>query len=426
MITIAPIPRALVAADDDAAARISAPNYDEFQDDREVWERIQASPESILRVTMAHADAPTADAMLVADSPESLRLAAANMARVRASPRAREVRDVLFVYQIDGPARPGVRQIGLGGLARTDEVRSERSPRAPIIRNEGIREPKARGRARLIEATAAIIGCVNNAVPDLDGSFAGLLEGVADARAADLACTAEDGYAHRIWLVTDAALRAALARALAAQPEAYVADGNHRSAAAAMLGHEHFLAVFFPLGRMAILPYNRLLEGVDARALDDAALRRRFAVESVPDSVGGYQPEAGAESGPAAASGPPAIGLYTRDGGWRRLTPHPADRDASDAAGSLAHALAQRLLFAGVLGIGDERDERIRYVGANRDAAWLAAQVDAGRAQAAVTLPPVTTEQFAAVCRQGAMMPPKSTWFSPKIRSGLVMALIGR
>ena len=86
--------------------------------------------------------------------------------------------------------------------------------------------------------------------------------------------------------------------------------------------------------------------------------------------------------------------------------------------------MAQRGLFAAVLGIADERDERIRYVGANRDAGWLADRVDAGEAALAVTLPPVTMQEFAEVCREGGMMPPKSTWFVPKVRSGLVIALL--
>jgi uncharacterized protein (DUF1015 family) len=425
VIGIVPISRALVPVDHDSAARISAPNYDEFQSDGEIWEHIRAGPESILRVTMAHCDAPALDAIGVADSPEALRRAAANMLRVRASARTRELRDLLYVYQIDGPARPGVRQIGLGGLARTDQIRTDRAPNAPIIRNEGIREPKARGRAALIEATDAIVGVVNHAVPDDDGTFAGLLEGVAGARAADLTCRAEDGFVHSVWLIEERDVQDRLTRALARQPEAYVADGNHRSAAAAMLGREHFLAVFFPMERMSIRPYNRLLDGIDPGALDEDVLGRSFAVAAL-DAPGGYQPGEGAASGDGEAppGGSMHMGLYDREAGWRRLTPHPGTYDPADAARAVAHAVAQRLLFAGVLGIEDERDERIRYVGANRDASWLAGEVDAGRAQAALTLPPVTIEEFAAVCRQGAMMPPKSTWFSPKIRSGLVMALL--
>jgi uncharacterized protein (DUF1015 family) len=84
----------------------------------------------------------------------------------------------------------------------------------------------------------------------------------------------------------------------------------------------------------------------------------------------------------------------------------------------------QRLLFDAILGIADARDERITYVGANRDERWLQGEVDAGRHDLAVTLPPVTMTQFVRICRDNQLMPPKSTWFIPKIRIGLVMALL--
>lgn len=430
MITLRPVPRVLVPADSRAAARISAPNYDEFQSDEEVREVLLRRPDAVLRVTMAHCDVARGEDIDPADSDVSLARAAVNMAALRASADVEARADVVFVYEIAGSPRPGVRQIGLGGFARTDEIRTGRNPAGPIIRNEGIREAKARGRARLIEATGAIIGMVNNAVPDADGRMAGALDAYADAHPADLACEAEDGFVHRVWFVEPGAERRRLIDLLEREPEAYVADGNHRSAAAAMLGREHFLAVFFPLGRMGIRPYNRLVSGVDENVVGDDRLAGTFTVSRARDARP-VQPEAArgpAGTGPAASGTAPPIGLYTRAGGWRTVTPvgmpAAAAAAATPAASRIPHAVAQRLLIDAVLGIADDRDERIRYVGANRDAAWLAAEVDAGRADVAVTLPPVTMEEFAAVCREGGMMPPKSTWFVPKVRSGLVMALV--
>ena len=191
-----------------------------------------------------------------------------------------------------------------------------------------------------------------------------------------------------------------------------MADGNHRSAAAAMLGHESFLAVFFPADRMAISPYNRLvrLPGEHDGTAVDAALERSFDVSPAGDEP--LQPHA-----------THVIGVYTADGGWRRAVPRAGVYDEADAAASIDHDIVQRTLFAD-LGIPDAADERLTFVGANRDAAWLAAEVDGGRADLAVTLPAVTMDQFVAVCRQRRMMPPKSTWFEPKIRSGLVMAYL--
>jgi uncharacterized protein (DUF1015 family) len=117
------------------------------------------------------------------------------------------------------------------------------------------------------------------------------------------------------------------------------------------------------------------------------------------------------------------IGLY--DGArWLRLRPKPGTFDPKDAAQDIDADICQRRLFADVLGVMDARDDRLTFVGANRDAAWLQAEVDAGRQRLAVTLPAVTMRQFIDVCLQGKLMPPKSTWFIPKIRSGLVMALL--
>lgn len=412
MLTIRPIRHALVPVDSAAARRVSALNYDEFQGDREIWEAIRDAPDSVLNVTMAHCAVASPDRILRGDSDESLARARRNFDRLRASPLTHEVRRALYIYEIVDPQRPGVRQIGLGGLARTAQIRTETAPNGPIIRNEGVRPPKARGRARLIEATGAIIGTVNNAVPDASGAFAAALERHADGRAADFEVAGRLGTTHRIWLVAEPGAVTRLQRLLADEPEAYVADGNHRSAAAAMLGHESFLAVFFPAGRMGISPYNRLarLPG-DGGASVESALARSFDV--APSGGGPLQPKE-----------THVIGVYTADGGWRRASPRAGVYDEADAAASIDHDIVQRTLFAD-LGIPDAADERLTFVGANKDAAWLAAEVDGGRADLAVTLPAVTMDQFVAVCRQRRMMPPKSTWFEPKIRSGLVMALLG-
>ena len=414
MVTIRPIRRALAPVDSDAARRVSALNYDEFQGDLEIWEAIRAAPDSVLGVTMAHCAVASPDRIMDGDSEASLRRARRNFDRLRDSPLTRELSRVLYIYEIVDPTRTGVRQIGLGGLARTAEIRTDKTPRGPIIRNEGVRPPKARGRARLIEATRAIIGTVNNAVPDESGGFARTLERRADEAAPDFEVEGAGGTTHRIWLVREPGAVARLQRLLADEPEAYVADGNHRSAAAAMLGHESFLAVFFPADRMGIAPYNRLvrLPGHDAGAVQaavDAALRRSF--EMAP-AAGPVQPRRVHE-----------IGIYTAEDGWRLATPREAVLRDEDASASIDHDIVQRTLFVD-LGIRDAGDERLTFVGANRDAAWLAAEVDGGRAQFAVTLPAVTMSQFVAVCRQRRMMPPKSTWFEPKIRSGLVMALL--
>jgi len=409
--TIDPIPRALVPVDSAAADALGAPNYDEFQSDREVWELIQAKPATVLRATMPHCDAPTLEQIGEDDSEEALAHARQVMAQIIADARTREVRDLLWAYELTSSERPQIRQIGLGGMARTAEIRTPQNPQGTIIRNEGIREPKARGRARLTEATRADMGTVNLAVDDASGALQAALIAHADATSPSFETTDEGGSRHRVWLVQDAATRGRLRDLLMREPRAYVADGNHRSAAAAMLGYEHFLTVFFPAASMTIAPYNRLMEN-EVAALGDVQgqLGKSFDVQRL--SRDPYQPERTHE-----------IGFY--DGTmWWKLEPRAGTFDPADAAQDIDADIVQRKLFADVFGISDARDDRLTFVGANHDERWLQSEVDAGRFRYAVTLPAVTMRQFIDVCLQDRLMPPKSTWFVPKIRSGLVMALL--
>ncbi|HSA56777.1 MAG TPA: DUF1015 family protein [Gemmatimonadaceae bacterium] len=411
MIAIDPVAHALVPVDSAAADDLGAPNYDEFQSDREVWELLQKRPHSVLRATMPHCDVPTADAIGEDGSGESLEHARRVMREIIADPRTREVRNLLWVYEIIRPGHEDRPQIGLGGMARTGQIRTPENPKGTIIRNEGIREAKARGRARLTEATRADMGTVNLAIDDATGEIQEALEEHARTLPS-FETRDEEGNRHRVWLVTEPAVVQRFRSLLAREPHAYVADGNHRSAAAAMLGYEHYLAVIFPAATMTIAPYNRLIEDAEIsheRLLPE--LEGAFEVETYPEN-GAFQPEWTHE-----------IGFY--DGrAWRILRPRPGTFDPSDAAQAIDADIVQRKLFAEVFGIPDARDERLTFVGANRDARWLQRQVDAGGFRYAVTLPPVTMQQFIDVCLQNKLMPPKSTWFVPKVRSGLVMAML--
>src|SRR5688572_25077167 len=149
MLSIDPVSRALVPVDSAAADALGAPNYDEFQSDREVWELLQTKPASVLRVTMPHCAVATAEAIGKEDSAASLELARSAMAEIVADERTRELRDILWICEITRPEGPAAPQIGLGGLAYTTQIRTPENRAGTIIRNEGIREAKARARARL-------------------------------------------------------------------------------------------------------------------------------------------------------------------------------------------------------------------------------------------------------------------------------------
>jgi len=412
MVQISPVTRALVPVDAEAAGQISAPNYDEFQSDREVWDLLQEKPESVLRVTMPHCHVASADAIGEDGSAEALAHAGEQMQALVDSTLTRTLPGVLWVYEIRSPKRPQEPQLGLGGYARTVDIRTEKNPGGNIIRNEGIRQEKADGRSRLIKATSSYIGTVNLAVRDAANQLLPALEAVTTSRTCDYQATDEAGNVHSVWLVTDAGQIETFVGLLDQEQAAYVADGNHRSAAAADLGLDHFLAVFFPTSRLGLEPYNRLLPdtGVDTEQFFES-LAGAFEIEPL-EGVDAFRP-----------AGIHEIGLYT-DGKWHRLTPRDGSYDPGDAAQSIDADIVQRHIIDGILGISDARDKRINYVGGNKDAAWLKGRVDAGDFRYAVSLAPVTMDQFVAVCEQNRFMPPKSTWFDPKIRSGLVIALL--
>lgn len=412
MPTLHPIHRTLVPVDSAAAHRVSAPNYDEFQSDREVWDLLQLRPDNVLRVTMPHCHVASERDMLVDGSSAALKHATEEMQRLRGESQFQELKDVLWVYRITSPKRPQAPQLGVGGFGLTSEIRTEQTPDGCIIRNEGIRPEKAEGRAQLLKATTADFGTVNLAVQDPSGALLRTLEKITAAQPCDFETLDEGDNLHESWIIQDAETQQQLMKLLAAEPAAYVADGNHRSAAAAALGLDHFLTVFFPTGRLGLEPYNRLLplNGLSATQFLEK-LGANFRIQKL-GAIAPYRPQAVG-----------TIGLYL-EGQWYELVAKPGTFDPENAAEAIDADVIQRHIIDAVLGMPDARDKRINYVGGNKDARYLVAQVDEGEYDLALSLAPVTMDQFVAVCEQNLFMPPKSTWFDPKIRSGLVIALL--
>lgn len=412
MVTIRPVRRALVPVNSDAAHRTSAPNYDEFQSDLEIWDMLQDRPENVLRVKMPHCHVASPEQIYAEDAPQALDHAEEQWKWLRSCGLLREQPGLMWVYQIVSPKRPHAPQMGLGGYGRTAEIRTATTPDGCIIRNEGIRQEKAEGRARLIRRIKAYIGTVNLAVRDDSGQLLAALEAHAASGPCSYEATDEAGNIHRVWLVTDAGEIAKFTALMDAEPAAYVADGNHRSAAAASLGYEEFLTVFFPTSRLGLEPYNRLLpsNGLTRDEFFDR-LSGSFDIQHL-GQVPPYRP--------AAVN---TMGIYF-GGQWSVATPKAGVFNPDDAAETIDSDIVQRLIINQILGMPDGRDKRINYVGGNKDAAYLVSRVDAGEYELAISLAPVTMDQFCAVCEQNKFMPPKSTWFDPKIRSGLVMALL--
>jgi len=227
---------------------------------------------------------------------------------------------------------------------------------------------------------------------------------------------------HTLWVVDGAADLATFEREFAAIPLLYIADGHHRSAAALRVrerrarlpGHtgreeyNAFLAVIYPHDQMRILDYNRLvfdLNGLGAEAFVrrlDAAFTCRPADQKKPTRAGDF-------------------GMYL-GGRWHLLTAKPGTFDAADPVASLDVSVLQANLLAPVLGIQDPRtDKRIDFVGGARGTAELERRVDSGEAKVAFSMFPTSIDQLLRVADAGKIMPPKSTWFEPKPRSGLVV-----
>jgi len=234
--------------------------------------------------------------------------------------------------------------------------------------------------------------------------------------------TADDGITHTAWVVeTDTDIRA-ISDAFHNIPTLYIADGHHRAAAAAAVAkkrrgkainpngqedYEFFLAVIFPHDQLRIMDYNRAVK--DLHGLDKQAFLDRISrVFDIFPNFTGRTPERVHE-----------FGLYL-DGAWYRLVTRPGVFDPADPVKSLDVSILQDQVLEPILGIEDPRtDKRIHFIGGIRGMDELERLVDDGRARAAFSLYPTSLEQLIAVADADKVMPPKSTWFEPKLRSGL-------
>jgi uncharacterized protein (DUF1015 family) len=287
-----------------------------------------------------------------------------------------------------------------------------------IRRHELTRPVKEDDRVRQIEALNAQTGPVFLVYRDYATVNAILAETAATTP--EVAVSADDGVRHEFWVLSDRAAIERLTAQFDAMPALYIADGHHRSAAASRVAAsrrqddpdpaanaEYFLAVVFPASQMHILEYNRVvtdLNGLEPAAFLEA-LGQHFRVEPADQAV---RPAHSAE-----------FGLYLA-GRWYRLDLKP-ERIPDDPVGALPVSLLQDHLIGPILGIKDpRRDERIDFVGGIRGLGELERRVDSGEMAAAFVVYPTTMEALMAVAEAGEVMPPKSTWFEPKLADGLV------
>ena len=294
-----------------------------------------------------------------------------------------------------------------------------------IKKHELTRRDKEEDRMKHVRVCNANIEPVFFAYPDNDALSAIIARYTSRPPVYDFIAPG-DGFGHTFWVIDDKQDIDVITQEFARMPALYIADGHHRSAAAALVGAEkakqnpqhrgdeeynYFMAVCFPAGQLTIIDYNRVVRDLNgmtpAQLLD--ALKKHFDVE---------------DKGTAEPYRPTCLhnfSLYV-DGHWYSLTAHPDTYDDHDPIGVLDVTISSRYILDELLGIRDLRsDKRIDFVGGIRGLGELKQRVDSGEMAMALALYPVSMKQLMDIADTGNIMPPKTTWFEPKLRSGLII-----
>lgn len=395
------------------AAEVIAPPYDVLNS-AEARERADGKPWSFLHISKPEIDLPEDTDPY---SPAVYAKAAENLARtIEAGLLIRDEQPCYYAYRL---IMNGHEQTGLVAGASVADYDTNR-----IRKHEFTRPVKEDDRVRQIDAVNAQTGPVLLAYPD--APVVDRILAAATQRQPVLDATADDGIQHTLWLIDGAEDIAQLTEAFNAMHAIYIADGHHRSAAAsriAKMRHEqhgntdnapwdYFLSVIFPHHQMKIFDYNRVVR--DLHDMDNAQFLA--AVEQHFD----LQPSAT----PVKPTEPGTFGMYM-DQQWFKLTLHPELMPNDDPVARLDVSRLARYLIEPVLGISDpRRDERIDFVGGIRGLEGLEKRVNSGEMAVAFSLYPTSMADLMAVADNNDVMPPKSTWFEPKLADGVVSYLL--
>ena len=322
-------------------------------------------------------------------------------------------------YYIYAQTMNGRTQYGLVLAAWVEDYMEGR-----IMKHELTRRDKEEDRMKHVRVNNANVEPVFFAYPhreDLDSIIAEVVAGEPEYDfVSDL-----DGFGHTFWVIRDAETIAKITEIMAAIPAMYIADGHHRSAAAALVGNEkklqnpnhqgdeeynYFLAVCFPDNQLHIMDYNRVVRDLNGMTETEflQALTADFEVTDMGTDT--YRPDA-----------LHTFALYL-SGHWYKLVAKAGRYDDQDPIGVLDVTISSNLILDNLLGIKDLRsDKRIDFVGGIRGLEELSRRVDSGEMKMALALYPVTMQQLMRISDTGNIMPPKTTWFEPKLRSGLII-----
>lgn len=328
------------------------------------------------------------------------------------------VQDEKEHYYVYAQTMDGRTQYGIVVAANVDDYMSER-----IKKHELTRRDKEEDRMKHVRVNNANVEPVFFAFPDND-TLENIIKKVT-AGTPEYDFVAPDGFGHHFWVIDDNDTIDAITAEFDKIPYLYIADGHHRTAAAALVGNEkakanpahrgdeeynYFLAVAFPASHLKIIDYNRVVRDLNGLTAEQflAALEKDFTVQPKGSEI--HTPEALHN-----------FALYL-PGQWYSLTPREGRCDDSDPIGVLDVTISSNLILRDILGIHDLRsDKRIDFVGGIRRLGELQRRVDSGEMAMALALYPVSMKQLMDIADSGNIMPPKTTWFEPKLRSGLVI-----
>ena len=392
------------------AADVVAPPYDVLNTE-EARARARGKPWSVLHISKPEIDLPAGTDAYSAGVYAKGRENFATM--LAEGVLRRDPEPYYYVYRLVMGAH---RQTGIVAAASVPDYDSNR-----IRKHEFTRPDKEDDRVRQIEALNAQTGPVFLTYRHASAVDA-IIEKIAHGEP-DVDVTADDRVRHTLWVMRDRRQIDAITAAFDAMPCLYIADGHHRSAAASRVAaarkaanpkhtgeesYNYFLSVIFPDNQMQILDYNRVVRDLNGLT------REAFLKQA--ETAFGLKPETAAVRPGRAGE----FGMYLKDQ-WYRLNVKPACIPADDPVKRLDVSLLQDNLIAPLLGVGDpRRDKRIDFIGGIRGLKELERRVDSGEMACAFSMFPTSIVDLMAVADAGQVMPPKSTWFEPKLADGLV------
>lgn len=391
------------------AGNIAAKPYDVLNS-QEAREEVKGKPLSFLHVGKPEVDLePSIDLY----DPRVYQKAKENLHRLIDDGHL--VEDSEPCFYVYAQTMNGRTQYGLVGCASVDDYWND-----VIKKHEKTRKDKEEDRSNHVRVTNSHSGPIF--LTYRDNSEINAIVNAVIATQPDNDHVAEDGIRHQSWVIDDKGTILKIQQILAAVPNFYVADGHHRSAAAAIVGRErqkanpnhkgdeeynYFLAVLFPASHLYIMDYNRVVKDLNGLSKDELfdKIRQNFSIEKAASQ---FKPVKKGE-----------VGMYI-DGNWYKVNANPELLNISDPVESLDVAILQKYILDAILGIEDPRtSKRIDFVGGIRGLSELEKRVNSGEMKIAFAMFPTSVDELMKIADAGKIMPPKSTWFEPKLRDGL-------